>query len=166
MAVVTTKSAGITNRDATPVVLTNAYLARAEVKKAAGLVTAVSGDSIASKYIFCSIPSNALVHSVQISCPDIGTTGAMDIGLYQTTANGSAVVDADFFKAAQSVSGGALTKTEVLYGNIVTVANAEKRVWEALGLTVDPQIDYDVVGTLTAAQDAGGAIMVEVYYSI
>lgn len=166
MAVVTTKSAGITNRDSTPVVLTNSYLARAQVKKAAGLVTAVSGDSIASKYLFCSIPSNALVHSVQVSAPDIGTTGTMDLGLYQTTANGSAVVDADFFKAAINVNSGAITKSEVLYGNVVTVANAEKRVWEALGLTVDPQIDYDVVGTLAAAMDAGGAIMVEVYYSI
>lgn len=165
MAVVTTKSAGITNRDSTPVVLTNSFIAKADVKKASGLVTAVSGDSIASKYLFCSIPSNALVHSVQISCPDIGTTGTLDIGLYQTTANGGAVVDADFFKAAVVVNAGALTKSEILYGNIVTVANAEKRVWEALGLTADPQIDYDVVGTLTAAMDAGGAIVVEVYYA-
>lgn len=165
MAVVTTKSASITNRDASPSLLSNAAIAKGAMKKASGLVTAVNGDSIGSKYLFCSIPSNALVNSVLVSCPDIGTTGAMDLGLYKSTADGGAVVDADFFKAAIDTHSGALTKSEVVYGNVITVANAEKRVWEALGLSADPGLVYDVVGTLTAAQDAGGAIMVEVFFA-
>lgn len=164
MAVVSTKSSQITNRDALPRVISNGFLTKAAKKQARGVVTAVSGDSIASKYYFCSIPSNALVSAVLVSCPDIGTTGAMDLGLYKSPDDGGAVVDADFFKAALSVSGGALAKSDQTYGNVITIANAEKRIWEHLGLTSDPGLMYDVVGTLTAAQDAGGAILVEVDY--
>ena len=164
MAVVTTKSSQITGRDASPKALANSFLSKAKMNRSAGLVTAVSGDSIGSKYMFTSVPSSALVSSVLVSCPDIGTTGTMDLGLYQTTENGGAVVDADFFKAAIDVHSGALTKSEVLFGNQVTVANAEKRLWEVLGLAADPGVFYDVVGTLAAAQDAGGAILVEVLF--
>jgi hypothetical protein len=165
MSVVTTKSAQITNRDATPAVPMSGALTRANLKRAMGLVTAVSGDSIASKYLFFQLPSNAIVSSVKVSCPDIGTTGTMDLGLYKTTAQGGAVVDADFFKAAIDVHSGALAKSEVVNGNVITVANMEKRLWEHLGLSSDPAIMYDVVGTLAAAQDAGGAILVEAEYS-
>jgi hypothetical protein len=163
MAVVTTKSAFITNRDATPKVLTNARLARGDVQHARGVVTAVNGDSIGSKYIFFQIASNALPIDLRISCPDIGTTGAGDVGLYRTVADGGAVVDVDFFASAVSVSGGALAKTSIINeaGNIATPANGEKAIWELLGLSADPGIMYDVVMTLTAAQDAGGAILLE-----
>ena len=164
MAVVTTKSAGITNRDATPAVLSNSSVVKAALQKAAGVVAIANGDSIGSKFIVCSIPSNAVISSCVISAPDIGTTTAADVGLYQTTANGSAVVDADFFKAAVSLNGGAITKSEIVNGNIVTVANMEKRLYEHLSLTSDPGITYDVVLTLTGAADAAGSAVVEVFY--
>jgi len=164
MAVVSTKSTQIANRDATPKVISNSFLTKALMNVASGVVGAVSGDSIASKYFFTSVPSSAKMVSLALSHPDIGTTGLMDVGLYQTTEAGGAVVDADFFKAAYSLSGGAATKSEQLFGNVVTVANAEKRLWEHLGLTSDPGVMYDIVGTLTAAQDASGAVLVEASY--
>ncbi len=166
MAVVTVKSTQITNRDATPRVLNNGRVQGGEVKHARGAVLFTNGDSIASKYIVCSIPSRAIPISVRISCPDIGTTLATDVGLYRTTIDGGAVVDADFFKAAVSLSGGAIAKSEVVNGNVATLANAEKAIWELLGLSADPGVDYDVVLTATAAADAGGTAEVEVDYSI
>lgn len=165
MAVVTTKSASITNRDATPVVLSNNAVTRGAEKHAMGVVAVANGDSVGSKLLFCSLPSNATVYSVAVSSPDIGTTTAMDLGLYRSTADGSAVVDADFFTAALSVSGGALSKSQVVNGNIITVANSEMRLWQHLGLSSDPSVVYDVVGTLTGAADAAGSIMVEVSYA-
>lgn len=165
MGVVTTKSASITNRDAVPSVLSNAAITRGAQQKALGVVAAVSGDSIASKYLFCSVPSNAIVSSVTVSCPDIGTTGTMDLGLYKSTADGGAVVSVAFFQAAIDVHSGALAKSQVVNGNIITVANMEKRLWEHLGLSADPGLMYDVVGTLAAAQDASGAICVEVLFA-
>lgn len=167
MAVVTTKSAQITNRDASPKVLSNARIVRAPVQHARGVVTAVNGDSATSKYIFCSIPSNAVPISVRASCPDIGTTTAMDVGLFRTTQDGGAVVDVDFFASALSVSGGALAKSEIVNeaGAVATPANGEKPIWELLGLSADPCVTYDVVGTLTGAADAGGAILLEIDYT-
>lgn len=166
MAVVTVKSAAITNRDATPRVFANAGIAHGREEHGLGVVAIANGDSIASKYLALSVPSNAVVNSLRVSSPDIGTTTAADVGLYRSTADGSAVVDADFFKAALSLSGGAITKSENLNGNIITVANMEKRLWEHLGLAADPGVLYDIVLTLTAAADAAGSVAVEVDYQI
>lgn len=167
MAVVTVKSAQITNRDATPVVFSNGRVVRSEVKHARGVVAVTSGDSVGSKFIACSIPSNAVVVSVRLSAPDIGTTTAADVGLYQTTANGGAVVGADFFGSAVALNAGPYTKTEVsLESGVYTIANQEKPVWEALGLTADSARDYDVVLTLTGAADGSGSVLVEVDYTI
>jgi len=167
MAVVTVKSTQITNRDATPSVLNNGRTARGEVKHARGVVAIANGDSATSKYLACSIPSNAVVIAVRLSSPDIGTTTAADVGLYQTTANGGAVVDADFFGSAVSLSGGAINKSDVTHeAAVYTIANAEKPVWEALALTADSLRDYDVALTLTGAADAAGSVLVEVDYAV
>lgn len=166
MAVVTVKSTQITNRDATPRVLNNGRTTGGMVRHARGAAPITNGDSIASKYIMCSIPSRAVPISARISSPDIGTTTAADLGLYRTTADGGAVVDADFFKAAVVLNAGAIAKSEQVNGNLATLANAEKAIWELLGLTSDPGVDYDVVLTLTAAADATGTPMVEIDYTI
>lgn len=169
MAVVTTKSAAITNRDATPKVLNNAGATGDTLKQVTGLATIVNGDSVASKFIFFSVPSNAYVRSLKVTCPDIGTTTAGDVGLYRTTQDGGAVVDVDFWASAVSLSGGALSKSEIIgesgaAGGLLT--NFEKRIWETLGLTSDPNLVYDVVLTLTGAADAGGAVVLEAQYQV
>jgi hypothetical protein len=167
MAVVTTKSAAITNRDSTPAVLNNARIEAGALKSAAGIVAIANGDSATSKLLFCQLPSNAVVRSVRVSSPDIGTTTAMDLGIYQTTQNGGAVVDADHFASALSLNGGALNKSEVANESAVyDVDDMEKPLWQALGLSADSQRMYDVVGTLTGAADAAGSVFVEVEYAI
>lgn len=167
MAVVTTKSSVITNRDATPVVFNQGRLTGGRVQSSRGVVAIANGDSATSKFIVCSIPSNAVVTSVRLTAPDIGTTTAADVGLYQTTANGGAVADADLFGSAVSLNGGAITKSEVMFeSGVVTIANAEKAVWEHLALTADSKRDYDVVLTLTGAADAAGSVLVEVDYVV
>lgn len=166
MAVVTTKSTQITNRDAQPRVLTNARLTKGDVTHARGVCSIANGDSVASKYLFCSIPSNAVPISVRVSAPDIGTTTAADIGLYRSTADGGAVVDVDFFASAQALNAGPYAKTEVVNENgaVATPANGEKPIWELLGLSSDPGVIYDVVGTLTGAADGAGAVLLEIDY--
>ena len=164
MAVVTRKSAAMTNRDATPRVLNDSAVVNGHKKVAKGVVSLTSGDSSTSTYLICSLPSSAIPLSVKVSCPDIGTTATMDIGLYKSTSDGGAVVDADFFKAAVDIHSGALSKSEIVNGNVVTVANMEKRIWEHLALSADSGLTYDVVGTLAADTDAAGAVFVEIEY--
>lgn len=162
MAVVAVKSQSITDRDALPRVPVNARIDGAFTHHSRDTVAIANGDSIASVYRALQIPSNALVEAVRLSCADIGTTALADVGLYRTTGDGGAVVDADFFASAQSLSGGALNKLDVTHeSGVYTHANARKMLWEALGLTEDPKIMYDLALTLTAASDAAGTVLVE-----
>jgi hypothetical protein len=159
MAVVAVKSTLITNADATPAVLNSPRVdggfERIEVATAA----ITSGDSIASTYRMFRVPSNAVMTDLRIYSPDIGTTTISDIGLYRTAKDGGAVQDADFFASALSLKDGALNGTDVLHeAAVFTIDNSGKELWEALGLTSDPSVFYDVALTLTAAADATGTV--------
>jgi len=159
MAVVAVKSTLITNADATPAVLNSPRVdggfERIEVATAA----ITSGDSIDSTYRMFRVPSNAVMTDLRIYSPDIGTTTISDIGLYRTAKDGGAVVDADFFASALSLKDGAINGTDVLHESAVfSIANSGKELWDALGLTSDPSVFYDVAFTLTAAADATGTV--------
>ena len=167
MAVVTTKSGGITNRDSSPKVKINSILTEGLLRENVGTVEVANGDSTGSKYIMFQVPSNARVSQLLVWADDIGTTTAGDVGLYQTTANGGAVVDADFFASALSLNGGALTASDITHeSGVFNVDDAEKTLWSALGLTADPNLFYDVVLTLTGDADAAGTFTLKGKYSI
>ena len=167
MAVVTVKSQQITDRDASPRVPVNGRISGGSVKRAVAAVTITSGNSAGSIYIACSVPSNAVVSSVKVTSPDIGTTTTADVGVYQTTQNSNTVVDANFFATALSLKDGAITKSEVAFqSGVYTLANGENPLWEALGLTADSLRDYDIALTLVGAADAGGVVLVEVEYTV
>lgn len=163
MAVVTTKSSQITNRDSTPVVLSNDSNFRGMVKSCTGSVASANGDSANSLYIHGSIPSNARVVDAFLYCDALGGAAAADIGLYDTTANGAAVVSGQFFAAGQTLVS-ALTGTNIRKSAINTVPKFDQYVWQVLGLASDPNKWYDVVTKLTAASAAAGNVCVDVKY--
>lgn len=162
MAVVNLKSLQITAADAGQLV--NASTAGGKVESFVGISALANGDSIGSTYRLARVPSNARMSALSAFTTAI-TTCAGDIGLYQTTANGGAVVDADFFIAAQTLAA-ASAGLNVIGGNVLAPANREKRIWEALGLTADPQRQYDVVLTLTAAAGSAGTAGLEGSYTV
>lgn len=168
MAVVTTKSAAITNRDAIPRVLNTARNQLAEVLWAGGLVAVANGDSVGSKFIITSIPSNAILKSVKYSAPDIGTTTAFDLGFYRTTEDGSAAVDVDAVASGVAVSSGPYNQVEIINeaNAVLTVADREKPLWQILGLSADPKVMYDLVATLTGAADSAGSIYFDVLFTV
>ena len=157
MAVVAVKSTLITNADATPVVLNSPRVDGGSERVAVATAAITDTDSIASTYRMFRVPSNAVMTDLRIYSPDIGTTTITDIGLY--AADGGAVADADFFASAVSLKDGALNGTDVLHESAVfSIANSGKELWDALGLTSDPGVFYDVTLTLTAAADATGTV--------
>lgn len=165
MSVVNTKSTAVTNADATPVDLTGAYLSNGRLRESVGTVETANGDSVASVYRVARIPSHARVSQILLYSDDIGTTTIADLGLYQTAANGGAVVDADLFASAVSLKDGALSAVDVTHESAVfDIAHVERRLWEALGLTADPKVWYDVAFTLTGAADAAGTITAKIRY--
>ena len=157
MAVVAVKSTLITNADATPVVLNSPRVDGGSERVAVATAAITDTDSIASTYRMFRVPSNAVMTDLRIYSPDIGTTTITDIGLY--AADGGAVADADFFASALSLKDGALNGTDVLHeAAVFTIANSGKELWDALGLTSDPSVFYDVTLTLTGAADATGTV--------
>lgn len=158
MGVVDVKSTTITNRDAVPQVRNSALTQSGMVQECADTLEITTANSSASTYRFFSIPSNARMSSLAIHSDDCGTATAADFGLYETTENGGAVKDADFFKAAQSLNGGALSGTELAFGNVLVAEKIQYPIWQALGLSADPCKHYDVCMTLTADSDVGGTV--------
>lgn len=160
MAVEAIKSTVISNADATPAVINSAQLANGVIRGMRGKAAVDAAASIGSTYRLMRVKSNDLVQQLLLSCTAI-TSAAGDIGLYKTAADGGAVVDADFFASAQSLAS-ALAQTNVTReSGVVSVANMEKPLWEALSLSADPQIEYDIVVTLTAAATAAGTLALD-----
>lgn len=159
------KSTYITNATATPVVLTKGAIQGARIRGSTGTVTPAAAAEVGSTYRFCRVPSNARVDAVLITCAAFTTAGAVDIGLYRTTEDGGAVVDADFFASALALTA-AKQNADVTYeSGVYTEANSEKLLWEALGLTADPQCEYDVAATVTTQFNGGQPMNVKAHFA-
>jgi hypothetical protein len=156
------KTTAITNLDASPTLRADSWYHGGALKKYAGTVEAADAASIGTIYRFFRIGSWMRVDSL-VLMNDALSAGAMDIGLYDTAANGGAVVDADFFASAVSLASAnkATGGSNIAYEADSTAMNIDKvtkRVWEVLGLTSDPGKRYDVAGTVTTAIGAAGTI--------
>lgn len=154
MAVENLKSSAITNADATPLVLTNAIVAKGRLQEAVGTKQVSASASIGSTYRLARVPSNARVSDVLLYNDAFDTTGAADVGLYDI--NGGAVVAAAFFGSAVVLTAASTVGVNVTHeSGVFGIEAAEKPLWEALGLSSDPHKEYDVALTLTAANGAG-----------
>lgn len=161
MALEAVKSSTITNADATPRVPNNPALSGGELRSSRGYCSVTNAADIASTYRFARVRSNAVVDTVAISNTAI-TTCAGDVGLYKTAADGGAVVDADFFGSAVSLAtaGSNVDVTHEASGTgFGDLSKCEMPLWQALGLSADPNIEYDVAVTLTAAAGSAGKIL-------
>jgi hypothetical protein len=164
MAVEARKSSLITNADAVPAVLNNPRIDGGFERVKVSTADVTNLDSIGSTYRLFRVPSNAVMTDLRVYCPAI-TTAATDIGLYRTAKDGGAVVDADLFTSAQVLTS-ALAGTDVLHeSGVFSLANSGKELWDALGLTSDPSVFYDVTMTLTAAAGSTGVVKVIGRYS-
>lgn len=151
MATNNTSSTQIANAQATPVVKGNPgeAIKGSKLTSAAGYVANAADDSSGSIQRFVRVPSNATIRSVRLWTGDASTAGAVNIGLYRTEEDGGAVVDADLFATTLDLSGGPFVGAEVIDNAQLTAAEMVMPLWEALGLTSDPQIDYDVATTIS-----------------
>lgn len=165
MAVVALKSTVVTNADATIQTFNPVTQHGGRRRSIVATVEVTNGDSIGSTYRLARLPSNARVAGIFMTCDAI-TSAAADFGLYQTAANGGAVVDADAYAAAQTIA----TAITMLPVNLAfktrDIANCTKLVWEDLALSADSQRTYDLAATLTAAATASGTLSVEVVFVV
>jgi hypothetical protein len=173
MAVVTVKSAVITNRDAVPPVINDGRLEKSNLKTGIGSVAVGAADSATSYYPLVSVPSSAVVRAVYATCVAGMTTLAGDIGVFKTTKDsGGAALgtvantgSGTFFATAQSFAA-ALNRVDVTNeATTYTTLLREMPLWQAIGLTVDPQTYFDIGVTVTTANTgAAGRLGIEVEY--
>lgn len=163
------KSSAITNATATPLVKTNSNVGGGFMKEAVGTIAPAAAAEAASTYRFCRVPSNCRISQLFISAADFTTAGVVDVGVYQTTENGGAVVDADFFATLLDLaaSTGAGTHLDITNeSGTYTLAKQEQMLWEALGLSADSNREYDIVATVTTAFNGGQTMTVKCRYVV
>lgn len=126
--------------------------AEARTMLAQGLVSVLSDDSIATRFFFGRVHSSAIVLPSSILYHTAITSATLNVGFIDPRG---------VIAAAPAVLGAALAMTSAgSKSGVAAVATADlnKRVWELMGLTIDPGQDFDLVGTLAAAATAAGSI--------
>lgn len=168
MATVTKQSLALTNRDAIPRVLNGAFLEGANVRQFVGVCSVTTGDQSPSTYAFGEVPSNALVSSIKMFFDGTGgTTTAIHVGIFSTTAQGGGAISNALFATSVSLAS-AFTATELVHEAAVAgtsgLSGMEKRLWEVAGLASDPNTTYDIKAILSVIADNGGNLGAVIQY--
>jgi hypothetical protein len=185
MAVVTTKSPSIINWDASPIFIpTTGEGCEGPLRVVNDSLTSVVGDSIASIYRFCRIPTNAKIKKVLLNVFTASTAGAGDIeiafsdsatdGTQPSLAGGIVQItgpaDNKLFVSAQSLTA-TQKQVDITFNNIFTAAHQNLPLWQVLvnlGATqfvADPGGFFDIVMKLTTAVTVtAGIIAIECDY--
>lgn len=165
MATENLKSALITNATATPLVLSNSSSAKGLLLESCGTITPLAAADVASTYRFARVPSNARISQILVYNAAF-SAGAVDIGIYQTADNGGAVASQTFFAAAYSLAS-ARANADVTYtSGTFTAVKSEQPLWQALGLSVDSNREYDIAYTVSTQFSVGVAMHLKVRYAV
>lgn len=159
-------SAHLTNLNATPVVVTGPAKSVGTLKEAIGVVTPAANQADDTIMRAVRVPSNARISQILISAADATTGGAIDIGVYDTEDNGGAVVDRDLFASAFALTGGPFDNADVTYeSDEYGYAESGLPLWEVLGLSKDPNTEYDICMVVETVFNGGPtAIALKVRY--
>lgn len=156
MAVANTKATLISNADATPPVLTSSNAGGiGRMRETAGTVETLAADDAGSVYRLCRVPSNCRVTSILLGSDAITGATASDVGVYKTARDGGTVVDADFFATDVDISSATAFTEVMLEATATDIAKCEQPLWQLLGLSADPMIDYDICVTVNDVTAAG-----------
>jgi len=143
MAVANTKSTLVTNADAAVQTLNNSALSEGRCYVAVATLTTAAADDDGSVYRFMRVHSSWRLLSIQILNDAITAGTSFDVGLFQTAANGGAVVDADCYASAVDIAAGNAAWLEVGYEardkNLIG-----QTVWQDAALTADSNRWYDL----------------------
>lgn len=170
------KSTLLTNRDATPKVLTDGYLSGGLYEEAQGSVKTGATDTANSYYRLVSVPSNARVSSIFWQSDALGSGCVVDVGVFYPTtvptgggnflaaSLGGTIVGTSFFATGLTApAANALTEITNQSTNY-SIPLQETPLWNVLGLTADPEIDFDIGFVTRVATAAAGYIGLKVRY--
>jgi len=178
MPIVNTKSTAITNRDAVPPVINDGRLERSTLESVIGSVTINTTDTAGasyaagSTYVLASVPSSAFIRDVLLSNTAM-TAGVISLGVARNSRDSApnafpvaiGATATALFASGLSVASAASKSNVTNQSGNLTIARQEQPLWQAAGLSADPNTTLDIVALLTTAPSAGGQLQVEVRYA-
>lgn len=163
MAVVNTKSTIITRLDGTPVKPADIRLAHGRVREQVGTVEVAAADDDNSVYRFARVHSSWRISEIGLTNDAITGGTAYHCGIHDTAENGGAAVDADVFATSVDCSSARVDPLDLLF-EALNIDKIEKPLWEVLGLSADPNKDYDLTMTGATVGSAAGTLSLRVRY--
>lgn len=170
------KSTLLTNRDATPKVLTDAFLAGGILEEVQGSVKTGASDTANSYYRLIQVPSNSKMSQLYWQSEGLGSGCVVDVGVWFPTylpvgggaflSSGSsgALISSSIFAAGLTApAANALTEITNQSGNYL-IPLQETVLWNVLGFTVDPEIDFDIGFVTRVATAAAGYVSLKCRY--
>lgn len=180
MSVFNVKSIWLTNRDATPPRLSNPEISQGYQKAVVGVEkTSNMGSDLGaagSAIRLISIPSNARLHSLEYGMGALGTSTLDITAWYPTTIPqggqtapastlAGTVVMSSLFASNLAGIDTSLGWTDA-FGKDATPAltNRAKPLWQVLGLSTDPELDFDFGYTMRVAVSINGYVGLKATY--
>ena len=157
------KSTTITSLDSIPVELAKRHFQGGTVRCVTETVTATNGDAADSTYRMNRVHSSWLFVAMAINHGDTGGSSKIDIGFYETTRNGGAVVVKDCLSDNYNSSSASETgwSQETADGTTGT----PQYLWEIAGLSSDPNKYWDLTITVATAIADTVPIQINPYYT-
>ena len=180
MAVVTLDSAVLTGLNTAPITAAQAGRGGPALpRRVSDFITVNSGDSIASTYRLCRLPTFAKVKSVIVASM-VATAGSADINIAfsdstfdgtsaanQGTVPQMAAANNKLFGAAVSLVGtGQKVDCTFLNTTNYPVNSPTLSLWEVLGYATNPGGMFDIFLKVTTAITTGGLIYIDVTYDV
>ncbi len=160
----------ITNRDATPKVLTDSFIAEGTLTGSYGYIFSGASDAAGTAYKLVSVPSNSRLVALGLTNTTLGNSSVIDIGVWYPT---TVPVGGGAFLAA-SLGASIIGSSNFTTGMLGDTANVtplemikttntrqgpnyqEMPLWQMLNLTADPECMLDIgVSVRVAVATAG-----------
>lgn len=158
MPVANTKSTQITNAEAVPATLSEGHL-KGDARAGVAVVEVAAADDDNSVFRFARIHSSERLHSLQLLNDAITGGTSYHFGLHETAANGGAAADNDLFATAVDLSSARVAPLDITH-EALNIDQSEKRIWELLNLSADPNKFYEITATGITVGTAAGTIAV------
>lgn len=163
MGVVNTKSTVVYDRDNR--ILPPGHLAGCPLMETVGTVEVAAGDDDGSIFRMVRVRSNWRLSEILVANDALTDGTDYDVGLYRTAADGGAVVSKDLFADGVTMASALAYRDLTNNDQAADIAEVEKRVYERLGLTEDPQLEYDVCITANTVGSAAGTLSMKVRFA-
>lgn len=181
MSVTNLKSNQITNRDATPKVLTDAGIGAGSLNHSMDWIYSTGADSAGSTWRLCQVPSEAFLINIEYENQSLGSGTVVDIAAWYPTnfqSGGAAflaqsltttLISSNAFQSQISIgtANANFTSgfTNTAGGSWSGINYLTQPLWVVLGLSADPECDIDIGFTVRLAVSAAGYVGMKTTFS-